>query len=84
MYKGVSTYFRPYSLYTVVGIMNSPTMQSILVMCMAIVFVSTSTSTSFALLNTLASSGLFSVGSSGDWYMLGLKLEAVSITSGIK
>lgn len=66
------------------GTMNSPTMQSILVMCMAIVFVSASTSTSFALLNTLASSGLFSAGSSGDWYMLGLKLEAVSIINGIK
>lgn len=55
-------------------------MQSALVICLAAVLGSTSASSSFTLRRIPTSKGLFSLGISGDWYLLGLKEETVSTT----
>jgi len=61
-----------------------PTMQSALVIYMAIVFMSTLNRTSFTFFSMLVSRGLFSGGNNGDWYIQGLKQETVSMVKGIK
>lgn len=58
------------------------TMQSALVMCLAAVLGSTSASSSFTLHRIPTSKGLFSLGISGDWYLLGLNRDAVSTSGG--